>query len=70
MLYTISFNLGYDGATEIANQTLLAGASVTKPTDPTRSGYEFGGWYKEAPLTNEYYFKIETFTECIPRLVS
>ena len=62
MLYTISFNLGYEGASEIASQSLLAGASVTKPTDPTRSGYDFAGWFKENTYTNEYDYTTETVT--------
>ena len=60
MLYTISFNLGYDGATEIASQKLLAGASVTKPADPVRTGYDFAGWYKENTYANVFDYTTET----------
>ena len=62
MLYTVSFNLGYTGGTEIESQSLLAGASATKPTDPERSGYEFGGWYKESACTNEFNFAQDTIS--------
>lgn len=29
---------------------------IPKPTDPTRDGYTFGGWYKESGLTNPWVF--------------
>lgn len=35
---------------------------VTKPTDPTRTGYTFGGWYTDAACTdgNEFDFDNQT----------
>ena len=41
--YTVSFSAG-DGATAVAGQTIYFGLQATKPTDPVRSGYIFGGW--------------------------
>ena len=41
--YTVSFSAG-DGATAVAGQTIYFGLQATKPTDPVRSGYVFGGW--------------------------
>lgn len=41
--YTVSFSVG-DGATGVADQTIYFGFKATKPTDPVRSGYSFGGW--------------------------
>ncbi|ADY14262.1 InlB B-repeat-containing protein [Sphaerochaeta globosa] len=32
------------------------GATITAPTAPTRTGYTFGGWYKESSLTNAWSF--------------
>ena len=46
--YTITFNL--NGATEGTapqQQTIENGKTVTKPADPTRSGYSFKHWSKE-----------------------
>lgn len=31
-------------------------ASITKPSDPTRAGYVFQGWYKDEQLTESYVF--------------
>lgn len=41
--FTVSFSVG-DGATGVADQTIYFGFKATKPTDPVRSGYIFGGW--------------------------
>ncbi len=44
--YTVTFNLNYTGATGApAAQTVNSGGKATKPTDPTRQGYTFGGWF-------------------------
>jgi len=39
-----------------ASQTVGKGHRANEPENPTAEGYEFGGWYKEATCTNEYYF--------------
>ena len=36
---------------------------ITAPTPPTRIGYTFGGWYKEAGLTNPWNFETDTVTK-------
>ena len=41
--FTVSFSVG-DGATGVADQKIYFGFKATKPTDPVRSGYSFGGW--------------------------
>ena len=43
--HTVTYN--YNGATSGASPTSATGASVTLPT-PTRTGYEFDGWYTTA----------------------
>ena len=48
--YTVTFNS--NGGSAVSNITQNYGTSITKPTDPTRTGYTFGGWYNEASLTN------------------
>jgi uncharacterized repeat protein (TIGR02543 family) len=52
---TISFDTG-EGS-DIAPVTLPYGSAVIPPTDPTREGYSFGGWYADQGLLNEYYFR-------------
>jgi len=41
--YTVNFNT--DGGTNVASQTVTQGQKVTKPQDPTKTGWEFGGWF-------------------------
>lgn len=36
--------------------TVTAGSLITQPTNPTRSGYVFMGWYKESSYQNEWNF--------------
>lgn len=36
------------------------GATIDKPADPTRTGYDFAGWYKEANCTNAWTFVTDT----------
>lgn len=50
--FTVSFSVG-DGATGVADQTIYFGFKATKPTDPVRSGYSFGGWMLDG---SEYDF--------------
>ena len=38
------------------NVTVLYGAVVTKPTDPIRAGYDFGGWYEDLGYTKTVNF--------------
>lgn len=54
-LHTVTFNS--NGGSDVPEQ-IRANAAATKPADPTRSGYNFGGWYTDAAFTTEY-----TFTE-------
>ena len=53
--YTVTFNLNYDGSTD-TTQSVTSGNAVSTPEVPTRDGYAFVGWYKEAECTNEYVF--------------
>ena len=45
--------------------TALYGTLVKKPSDPTRTGYVFVGWYKQADLSEEWNFSSDTLTENI-----
>ena len=40
--YTITFNS--DGGTIVSSQTVTEGGKVSRPSDPTKSGYNFVGW--------------------------
>lgn len=45
IIYTIDFDSS--GGTSIISQTIEQGKIITKPTDPTKEGYIFLGWYDE-----------------------
>ena len=52
--YTVAFDT--NGGSAVAPVTVDAGSTVTKPADPTKSGYTFGGWYMENTYENPYDF--------------
>ena len=58
--YTVTFDLNYAGAdasTAPSAQTVYSGQTADEPTDPpTRDGYVFDGWYKDALCTQRYDF--------------
>lgn len=53
-VYTVTFNTN-DGSS-IPNQLIEYGNNVTEPSEPTRDGYKFAGWYSDSGLINEYNF--------------
>ena len=52
--YTITFDT--DGGSEIAPITQGYGTTIAKPTDPTKTGYTFAGWYTDVACTNAWNF--------------
>ncbi|POZ57052.1 Internalin-A [Lysinibacillus sphaericus] len=59
--YTVTFNT--NGGTAVAPIPTTYGEKATVPIAPTKTGYTFVGWYKDAPLTTEWDFATETVTE-------
>ncbi len=54
-VYKVVFNSGE--GTSIPEQACACGSDVTSPeTDPSRSGYAFGGWYYDRALTEQCTF--------------
>ena len=53
--YTVSFNLN-GGSGSIPSQTITETTPLTYPTNPTKNGYIFGGWYLDANCTEQYTF--------------
>ena len=62
--YTVSFDLQGHGSA-IDNQTINHGGQATTPTEPTATGYTFGGWYKEPGCTNAWDFAADVVTSNI-----
>ena len=53
--YNVTFNLNYSGSTNIVKK-VTSGNKVALPSNPTRSGYLFLGWYTNSGCTNYYNF--------------
>lgn len=51
----VTFNPNYSGASS-TKSTLTNGQKLSYPTNPTRSGYVFTGWYTDASCTSAYSF--------------
>ncbi len=58
--YTVTFNS--QGGSTVPKQTVQNSGLVTKPADPTRSGYLFSGWYKQAACTAAWNFATDKVT--------
>jgi uncharacterized repeat protein (TIGR02543 family) len=52
--YTVTFDS--NGGSTVSSQTIEDGQTATEPTDPTRNGYTFDGWYINSALTTPYNF--------------
>lgn len=52
--WVVSFNS--NGGSEVPAQYVADGEKATEPTDPTKDGYTFAGWYSDAGLTTEFDF--------------
>ncbi|WP_338631904.1 immunoglobulin-like domain-containing protein [Clostridium baratii] len=53
-----SYNVTYDsqGGSNVPQENVEYNGLVTKPSDPTREGYTFGGWYTDNTLKTEWNF--------------
>ena len=57
-VYTVDFS--YDSNETIYTQNINSGDYVSQPTDPTREGYDFEGWYKDENYTEPFDFDNDT----------
>lgn len=53
---TFAVTFDTKGGSTVPVENVLNGQKATKPADPTRAGYTFGGWYTEKTCTNPYEF--------------
>ena len=58
--YTVAFDT--NGGSAVNPVTVDAGSTATKPADPTKSGHNFGGWYKDSTLQTPWDFANGTVT--------
>ena len=64
-VWTVTFNT--NGGTPEPESQIRANVPATKPDDPTKEGYNFGGWYTDAAFTTEYKFtESEKVTQDMP----
>ena len=52
--YSVTFKS--NGGSSVSNQTVSKGGMAAKPSDPTRDGYTFTGWYTDQACTKAYDF--------------
>lgn len=55
--YTVTFDLNYGSDTQYDVKTVKEGETVSKPSNPSRSGYSFSGWYTEKSGGKQFDFK-------------
>lgn len=53
---TFAVTFDTKGGSTVPVENVLNGQKATKPADPTRAGYTFGGWYTDETCTNPYEF--------------
>ena len=59
--YNVTFSSQEGSA--VLSQLVISGNHATEPTAPTRTGYTFSGWYKEAACINVWNFASEIITD-------
>jgi uncharacterized repeat protein (TIGR02543 family) len=55
-VYTVTFNLNYQGAPAGQTQSVKQGDRAIAPAAPQRTGFTFGNWYTEAACTTQWNF--------------
>lgn len=62
-LHTITFDT--KGGTAVAAKTQYNNLKITAPSDPIRTDYNFGGWYKDEAYTTKWDFNTDIVTSDI-----
>lgn len=58
--YMVTFSS--NGGSSVSNKTAVYKTTVEQPSNPTRLGYGFGGWYKEKSCSNKWNFSTDVVT--------
>ena len=59
--YVVTFD-SQSGSQVSSISNVSFGSAISAPAAPARTGYTFGGWYKEASCTNAWNFSTDTVT--------
>ncbi len=59
---TLTVTFDSQGGAAVTSQTIVSGGKITAPAAPTRSGYTFDGWYKDAACTVAWDFDNDVVT--------
>ncbi len=62
--YTVTFDAGEDAST-VQPKTVKRGQTLTAPAAPTKAGYTFDKWYKDAEHEQEFNFRTDVVNEDI-----
>jgi uncharacterized repeat protein (TIGR02543 family) len=54
IIYIVSFSV--EGESSVKQQQIAYGGAIAKPADPTRTGYIFAGWYRDAAFASTWDF--------------
>lgn len=54
--YTVIFDLNYTGGGSYKTAEVKSGETISAPTNPSRSGYSFSGWYTKATGGSKFDF--------------
>jgi uncharacterized repeat protein (TIGR02543 family) len=59
--HTVSFNS--HGGSAVSSAQVIQGQTFSAPTAPTRTGFTFAGWFREASYTTPWNFASDTVTQ-------
>ena len=61
--YTVTFNANGHGTAPDALTPVKYNTTISAPTEPSETGWNFGGWYKEQACTNAWNFASDQVTD-------
>ncbi len=53
---TVTITFDVNGGSAVDSMTVTGGEMITEPTEPTKLGYVFSGWYADEALSDEFNF--------------
>ena len=59
--WTVTITFNSNGGSNVSEQVITSGTRASSVNNPTRSGFAFGGWYKDTGLTQAWVQGTDTF---------